>query len=339
MKHGAAGLVLAAFSLGAAPAPDSVYMRPGRLVAVDGARRLNLVCMGQGSPVVLFDSGMGDGAMVWRLVQGEVAKVTRACAYDRAGFGFSDPRQDASDARAAVADLHALIVAAKIRTPILYVGHSMAGLYGVLLQATHPRDLAGAVLVEPSFANQWDMISAAGMAAGATQAMADAMLAALHARVGRLKECAALSSSSPGPLPGDCVETNNGLPPDLAGLQKAQNSRASYLLTRASENESFLSTKTDKNVDQKQLEAITQGFGDKVLIVLTRGNPQNTPGLNAEQNQAINGAWGEGHDRLAALSSRGSNRVVPNSGHYIQIDQPQAVIDAVTSAVTQIRGR
>ena len=76
-----------------------------------------------------------------------------------------------------------------------------------------------------------------------------------------------------------------------------------------------------------------------MLIVLTRGNPQDTPGLNAAQNEAVNRAWAEGHDRLAALSSRGSNRVVPNSGHYIQIDQPQAVIDAVTSAVTQIRGR
>jgi pimeloyl-ACP methyl ester carboxylesterase len=337
MKHGAvlAGLVLAAVSLGAAPATDSVYMRPGQMVAVDGGRRLNLVCMGQGSPVVLFDSGMGDGALVWRLVQGEVAKQTRACAYDRAGFGFSDPRSGPSDARANVADLHALIVAARIRTPILYVGHSMAGLYGVLLQATHPRDLAGAVLVEPSFANQWDMASAAGIAAGATQAMADAMLAGLHAQVGRLRECAAL----PAPLPADCTLSDSRLPPDLLALQKAQNSRASYLLARASENESFLSTRTDKNVDQKQLEAVRASFGSKPLIVLTRGNPQTMPGLTPEQNAAIHRAWVAGHDRLAALSSRGSNIVVPDSGHYIQFDQPQAVIDAVTRALAEIRGR
>ena len=337
MKHGGAlaALALAGLSLGAAPVPDSIYMQPGQMIAVDGARRLNLVCMGQGSPVALFDSGMGDSALVWRLVQGEVAKLTRACAYDRAGIGFSDPRSGPSDARASVADLHALLMAAKIKTPILYVGHSLAGLFGVLLEAAHPGDLAGAVLVEPSFANQWDALSRAGIAAGAPQAAADDLLAALHGQVRRMKECAAL----PAPLPADCAGNDRRLPPDLAALKKAQNSRPTYLLTKASEFENFLSTKTDKNVDQKELEAVTASFGDKPLIVLTRGKPQGNPGFTAQQSAAIDRAWGAGHDRLAALSTRGSNTVVPGTGHYIQYDQPQAVIDAVTRALAEIRDR
>jgi pimeloyl-ACP methyl ester carboxylesterase len=334
-----AGLVLAAVSAAAAPAPTSVpdgfYMHPGKLVAVDGSRRLNLSCMGQGSPTVLFDSGMGDSALVWRQVQGEVAKLTRACAYDRAGIGFSDPRSGPSDARASVADLHALLMAAKIKTPILYVGHSLAGLFGVLLETAHPGDLAGAVLVEPSFANQWDALSRAGIAAGASQAAADDLLAALHGQVRRMKECAAL----PAPLPADCAGNDSRLPPDLAAFKKMQNSRPTYLLTKASEFENFLSTKTDKNVDQKELEAVTASFGDKPLIVLTRGKPQGNPGFTAQQSAAIDRAWGAGHDRLAALSTRGSNTVVPGTGHYIQYDQPQAVIDAVTRALAEIRDR
>jgi len=330
-----AAWMLAMVSASAAPAPDSFYMHPGRLVAVDGSRRLNLACMGKGSPTVLFDSGMGDSGLVWRLVQGEVAELTRACVYDRAGIGFSDPRQGPSDAKAVVADLHALLGAAKIKTPILYVGHSIAGLYGLLLEATHPEDLAGAVLVEPSFANQWDLLSAAGIAAGAPPAAADDLLAALHAQVARLKECAAL----PAPLPEDCARNDSRLPPDLAALKKAQNSRPSYLLTKASEYESFLSTKDDKNVDQKELEAVTASFGNKVLIVLTRGNEVGNPGFTAQQSVAINRAWNAGHDRLARLSTRGTNMVVPGTGHYIQYDQPQAVIDAVKRAVMEIRGR
>jgi pimeloyl-ACP methyl ester carboxylesterase len=342
-----AGLVLSAVSADAAPSPppgpasvpaavsDSFYMRAGTLVAVDGSRRLNLSCMGEGSPTVLFDSGMGDSSLVWRLVQGEVAKLTRACAYDRAGIGFSDPRRGASDARAAVADLHALLLAAKIKTPVLYVGHSLAGLFGVLLQASHPGDLAGAVLVEPSFANQWDALSGAGIAAGAPQKAADDLLAALHAQVARLKECATL----PEPLPKDCAGMDSRLPPGLAAFKKTQISRPSYLLTKASEFESFLSTKTDKNLDQKELEAVKVDFDHKPLIVLTRGNEVGNPGFTAEQSAAMNKAWNVGHDRLAALSTRGSNTVVPDSSHYIQLDQPQAVIDAVKRAVTDIRGR
>ena len=342
-----AGLVLSAMSAHAAPlpaplpapgpasVPDSFYMHAGELVAVDGPRRLNLSCLGQGSPTVLFDSGMGDSSLVWRLVQGQVAKITRACAYDRAGIGFSDPRRGPSDARAAVADLHALLMAAKIKTPILYVGHSLAGLFGVLLQASHPGDLAGAVLVEPSFADQWDAMSGAGIAAGAPRAAADDLLAALHAQVRRMKQCATL----PAPLPKDCAGSDSRLPPDLAALKTAQNSRPSYLLTKASEYESFLSTKTDKNVDQKEVEAVKVSFDHKPLIVLTRGNAQGNPGFTAEQSVAIDRAWKAGHDRLAALSTRGSNIMVPGSGHYIQYDQPQAVIDAVKRAVTEIRSR
>jgi pimeloyl-ACP methyl ester carboxylesterase len=331
-----AALVLVVVPASAEPVPDSFYLHPGKLVAVDGARRLNLSCMGHGSPTVLFDSGAADSSFVWRLVQGEVAKGTQACTYERAGLGFSDPRNGESDAKAIVADLHALLKAAKIKTPILYVGHSLAGLFGVLLQATHPSDLVGAVLVEPSFANQWDALSGAGIAAGAPQSAADALLAALHAQTKHERECGAL----PAPLSGDCAaHSDSRLPPALDALNQAQRSRPSYMQTRASEYENFLSTKEDKNADQKELEAVTANFGDKPLIVLTRGNEVGNPGFTTEQSAAMNQAWKAGHDKLAALSTRGSNTVVPNSGHYIQYDQPQAVIDAVKRAITEIRGR
>jgi len=331
-----AALVLVAVPASAEPAPDSFYLHPGKLIVVDGARRLNLSCMGHGSPTVLFDSGAADSSFVWRLVQGEVAKVTQACTYDRAGLGFSDPRNGESDAKAMAADLHALLKAAKIKTPILYVGHSLAGLVGVMLEATHPSDLAGAVLVEPSFADQWDALSSAGIAAGAPQSAADALLAALHAQAKHEKECGA----RPAPLSGDCAaHSDSRLPPALDALNQAQRSRPSYLQTRASEYENFLSTKEDKNVDQKELEAVTVSFGDKPLIVLTRGDEIGNPGFTAEQSAAINRAWKTGHDRLAALSTHGSNTVVPGSGHYIHYDQPQAVIDAVKRAITEIRGR
>jgi hypothetical protein len=129
------------------------------------------------------------------------------------------------------------------------------------------------------------------------------------------------------------------LPPDLAALKKAQNSRPSYLLTKASEVESFQNAKDDISVDQKELEAAPANFGDKPLIVLTRGKEIGNPGFTTEQSAATNRAWKAGHERLAALSTRGTDTVVPDSTHYIQYDQPQAVIDAVKRAVNEIRGR
>src|ERR1044071_8339292 len=63
---------------------------PGSFVQV-GDHRLHLDCRGHGSPAVIFDSGLGSSSLDWVRVQPDVARVTRACVYDRAGYGWSDP--------------------------------------------------------------------------------------------------------------------------------------------------------------------------------------------------------------------------------------------------------
>src|SRR3569623_452138 len=303
----------------AQPVADQTYMHAARLVRVDGPRRINLNCVGKGSHTELFDSGLSTSMRTWRLVQGEIAKETRACAYDRAGIGFSDPRNGESDAHAIVTDLHALLGAAKIKTPILYVGHSLAGLYGVLLQATPPEDVAGAVLVDPSFADQFFAMTGAAIAAGAPPQSADMLLSSLHAQSNRSRKCAAL----PTPLPDNCLDVPADLSPALTDALKAQASRPSYLLTDASENDSFLPpTVKDKSPNQNELEAVTPSFGDKPLIVLTSSKPIINAKLKPEWSAAVDQAWKAGHDKLAALSTRGSDTVVPDSGHTIQHDQP-----------------
>jgi len=44
-----------------------------------------------GATTVIFDAPSGDAGWNWHRVLPEVAKHTRACVFDRAGFGFSDP--------------------------------------------------------------------------------------------------------------------------------------------------------------------------------------------------------------------------------------------------------
>jgi pimeloyl-ACP methyl ester carboxylesterase len=122
-------MALAAAFVAVAPAcaadlgPSEVYAGPQRLVAVDGTRRLNLYCDGSGSPTVLLDAGSGISMAMWRRVQAEVVKVTRVCAYDRAGLGFSDAAGRPSRLSNIVDDLRRLVKAAPISTPFVYVGH------------------------------------------------------------------------------------------------------------------------------------------------------------------------------------------------------------------------
>jgi len=65
-----------------------VYLEPQQRVAVEGGRRLNLYCIGTGSPTVVFDSGLGEDMKVWALVQPQVATHGRACAYDNARYNL-----------------------------------------------------------------------------------------------------------------------------------------------------------------------------------------------------------------------------------------------------------
>jgi ADP-ribose pyrophosphatase YjhB (NUDIX family) len=81
------------------------------------------VLQGLGSPAVVFDSGLGDGTRVWGLIQPDIAKHTRACSYDRAGLGFSDPPIRPSTSANAVDDLHRLLHAAHVGPPYILVGH------------------------------------------------------------------------------------------------------------------------------------------------------------------------------------------------------------------------
>src|SRR5205823_11276517 len=84
-----------------------------------------------------------------------VAAFTRVCAYDRPGttlgadqFSRSDPVRQPRTAKEAVADLHALLRAARIPGPYVLVGHSTGGLIVRLYASTYPDEVAGMVLVD-----------------------------------------------------------------------------------------------------------------------------------------------------------------------------------------------
>ena len=99
------------------------YQAPGRLVDV-GGHRLHLHCSGQGSPTVVLDTGLGMPSASWVLVQPVVAQWTRVCAYDRAGYGFSDLGPTPRISQRIVEELHALLDRAGEPAPYVLAGHS-----------------------------------------------------------------------------------------------------------------------------------------------------------------------------------------------------------------------
>jgi pimeloyl-ACP methyl ester carboxylesterase len=120
-------------------------------VNVNG-HEMHYVCTGKGSPTVVLDSGSPETTAEWRSVQPAVARLTRVCSYDRAGLGSSAPAPKGSERTGLtqVRELRELLTKAHIRGPYVIVGHSWGGLLAQLFANAYRRDVAGAVLLDPT---------------------------------------------------------------------------------------------------------------------------------------------------------------------------------------------
>ena len=131
------------------PQPAEDFLgRPGKLVDIGAGRSLLLHCVGSGSPTVVLEAGFGGDASQWRDVQPDIGHVTRTCAYDRAGSGFSAAPSGVRDARDEITDLRRLLARARIDPPYVIVGHSYGGVLARVFAHLHPTETAGLVLID-----------------------------------------------------------------------------------------------------------------------------------------------------------------------------------------------
>ncbi len=148
---------LALAACGSASAPPIAPATPAPVIDapfnVDNLS-LHIHCVGDGAPVVILESGLGDDGAVWSDVQPDVARLTRVCAYDRAGTGSSSAAPRPHSSRQMVSELHTLLGLAGVKGPYVLVGHSLGGLNVRLFASEHPSEVAGMVLVDATTEEQ-----------------------------------------------------------------------------------------------------------------------------------------------------------------------------------------
>lgn len=309
-----------------------------RRVVVEGQRHLNLFCLGHGRPIVVLEAGSGGSTADWWRIQERLATVTRTCAYDRAGYGYSDPAPRPSSAEAAVDDLHRLIDAAHLGPRPVIVGHSNGGFYATLYAERHPAALGGLVLVDPGFPGQQDY---------ARYGLVPADASALRGWTGRLIGDAGrcLAAALQGTLDkgaGDpaCVATPRDDPAILRAALHDIYVGAAYEAANLSEfQNSFAADPDGTTPDDRAFPTPLRPLGSLPLVVLTADHhPVPVPGFDQAERARFWSVWKQGHDRLARLSTVGEDRVVAGSSHFIQNDRPDAVLAAVSEIVADVRG-
>lgn len=281
-----------------APAPQPIPLPPlGRLVRLPDGRHINLRCAGAGSPTVLFEGGFAADSGAWYKVQPQVARTTRACSYDRAGSGRSDPGPLPRDGAAIARDLARTLYAAKIDGPFVLVGHSAGGLYMRVFSDRRPRDVVAMVLVDSSVEHQDARFAAMfGPNAGST--------APIRARAQRC--LTAIEANKPA---GD---------PALAGCRER---RTGVLRTQISELDNLWTSTS------RQLDTGRRSYGAMPLIMLTSARTFPEPAARF---------WSDLHREVAARSTRGSERMI-DSGHMMMIEKPDAVISAIEEVIAMTR--
>lgn len=298
-------------------------------VTLPDGRVAHFTCMGEGAPTVILIPGMGVNAAVsWARVQPEMAKMTRACAWDRPGWGLSDGAEGKHTVATSTATLEAALATGEISGPYVMVGHSLGGYESLLYADRHPDRVVGMVLVDPSIPDQTARSRAVGM--GVPDPAADPYAVfrtcAAAIREGRAK--------LGGPDPDGCFAYPPIFPPALVEAYGEKVSNPVQYETMFS----FLSSFDE---DAEIVINPARDYGDMPLVVLTAtANPPPAPQTTPEQVVALEAwveEWNRAHDELAALSSRGVNARVPGANHNIQGTKPQVVIDAVDAVVAEAR--
>jgi pimeloyl-ACP methyl ester carboxylesterase len=126
-------------------ADGAVNDLPGRVDV--GGRMLRMKTLGEGSPAVVLEIGLGGPLEVWDLVQPELARHTTVVAYDRVG---AVEQKESLTGEDIARELHAALHRAGIEPPYVLVGQSFGGVYNRLFASMYPDEVAGMVLLDPT---------------------------------------------------------------------------------------------------------------------------------------------------------------------------------------------
>jgi pimeloyl-ACP methyl ester carboxylesterase len=304
---------------------------PGTLVDIGGFR-LHLHCTGNGSPTIVLDAALGASSLSWSLVQPELARLSRVCSYDRGGFGWSGPGPMPRTADRIAEELHTLLERARVPPPYVLVGHSFGGLVALIFARRFRSVISGLVLVDPAHAEDW-VTPAPKEQVQIDRGVRLCRYGAVTARIGLARVVSTLVgfgqirtarllvnvASRRGLSRQDeaILAPVRKLPPELRPTLAQFWSKPHFFEALGSQIESVCVSAG------KVLEATAGGYGDLPLVTIS----STDPGAYRLRQQ----------DAMATLSTRGRHIMASQSGHWIPLDQPQVVIDAVKEVVTAAR--
>lgn len=302
-----AGLIYEAYSDARAA---QRYPPPGQLVDI-GGRRLHLICIGEGRPVVMFVASSFGSSLSSVDARERISRRVQTCSFDRMGMGWSDEGPDSASPADLALELAVLQDRARLPQPFILVASSIGGLTAEAFAAQYSERVAGLVFLDAASSS---LAEAIGSWAGAAHAAACA--AAVAARFGVIRLI--------DPFGFDAEGT------DAAA-------RGSAITYGARPWGTICAMARGIVGDRKANHPAPKLPADVPLLVLSAENERQTfPGFEwlATRRRDVRLA---AHQALAKRSSRGSWRIVPKSSHLIASSQPDAVVEAIFTMLDEVK--
>lgn len=302
------------------------YKAKGSLVDI-GSRMIHLDCRGNGSPIVILESGLDTfGSLSWSVVHDKLAKTTRTCAYDRAGIMWSDPRPYTQNLMQAIAnDLNKALIISGENPPYILVGHSFGGPYITKFTELYGDKVAGIVFVDSPHPEQMNLVQ--GIEIPLISSMANLTYEVLKPIMNITGLTRLISTQDNYRFPNQSKYHSDAI--------KAFAPSSDYTLTKEISNYSN---------GLKQVDLL-RSFGDRPMFVL--GNIVNYKDMSDEQLTNV----GLNRDIVPAVmdqdiymfydqaswSTSSKLKLFRNTSHYIQFEKPIEVISAVEIIVDKVK--
>ena len=308
---------------------------PGNLIDV-GGYRLHLYCTGTGTPTVVLLHGFGDFSFDWALVQPGVAQVTRVCSYDRAGQAWSDIGPEPRGLARITEELHTLLQRSGENGPVVLVGQSWGGLIPRLYVAKYRQQVAGVVFVDSSHEDMWMWLNGVTL---------QPLLASdsLWDRIWPRRRPNWQLPPSPARLADTAyVAADTSIPkldPPFDRLPiEAQRYRnwAQRLPPAALVGGDWSDIREDFRTVRHFESGTAHPFGSIPVVVLSAGRDdfEDAPEASASVQRS---QFDRGQRALAGLSTNRRRIMALSSGHRIQLDEPDLVIEAIRQVLESSR--
>jgi len=279
----------------------SKFQMQGEFVSV-GDHDLNYKSLGKGEPLVVFESGLDEGGYLsWQKVQEEVSEFTSTLSYNRAGILFSERGNNPKTGEAIADELYLLLKKSNNNGPYILVGHSLAGYMLRSFIAKYPQEVAGIVFVDVSHPDQSNRLPPP------TISIPPIWIGKFISSIGAVRLFNIGEYTYPNTSKSDSINivTNAYRPESIPALLEEINN-IELLAAEASE---------------------VNSFGDIPLIVIT--------GTSPKRDAKFQELWMQMQKELLELSSASKHMLADKSEHYIQLEQPEIVVQAIKELVSK----